>query len=259
MKGDSCWNVGPVGDSSVNVCGSSGSFLEARIGDVDFTCADISGIIFEPDSVSERCLSTITKAKGIDDLKYAFASEKLAGMRWYFKSNAYRGAEKKVTCALRRQDQKLYELILFDLTSEYGSNLSRPLLLICIFWAIFSVVYYSIFVRAGRWAAEAASGVLVHIVKYSANHKSHFDNYVFDTRYSSKIKNFRFALIFSSLSIINLGFRDYDLGRIIRLMFKSRTYYRAYGWARLVSGVQAVIGLYLVAIWVLSYFGHPFE
>ena len=34
---------------------------------------------------------------------------------------------------------------------------------------------------------------------------------------------------------------------------------RATGWVRTVSGVQSLISVYLVALWVLSYFGRPFE
>ena len=34
---------------------------------------------------------------------------------------------------------------------------------------------------------------------------------------------------------------------------------RAKGWVRVVSGVQSLISVYLIAMWVLTYFGRPFE
>ncbi len=34
---------------------------------------------------------------------------------------------------------------------------------------------------------------------------------------------------------------------------------RAKGWVRVVSGAQSLISVYLIAMWVLTYFGRPFE
>ncbi len=34
---------------------------------------------------------------------------------------------------------------------------------------------------------------------------------------------------------------------------------RAKGWLRVVSGAQSLISIYLIAMWVLTSFGWPFE
>ena len=34
---------------------------------------------------------------------------------------------------------------------------------------------------------------------------------------------------------------------------------KAVGWARTVSGVQSLVSIYLIALWLLTYFGQPFE
>ena len=34
---------------------------------------------------------------------------------------------------------------------------------------------------------------------------------------------------------------------------------RATGWVRTVSGIQSLLSVYLLALWVLTYFGRPFE
>jgi hypothetical protein len=34
---------------------------------------------------------------------------------------------------------------------------------------------------------------------------------------------------------------------------------RATGWVRTVSGTQSLLSVYLLALWVLTYFGRPFE
>ena len=34
---------------------------------------------------------------------------------------------------------------------------------------------------------------------------------------------------------------------------------KAVGWARVAAGWQSLISVYLIALWVLTYFGRPFE
>jgi hypothetical protein len=34
---------------------------------------------------------------------------------------------------------------------------------------------------------------------------------------------------------------------------------RATGWVRTVAGIQSLLSVYLLALWVLTYFGRPFE
>jgi hypothetical protein len=33
----------------------------------------------------------------------------------------------------------------------------------------------------------------------------------------------------------------------------------ATGWVRMVSGLQSLLNVYLLVLWVLTYFGRPFE
>jgi hypothetical protein len=34
---------------------------------------------------------------------------------------------------------------------------------------------------------------------------------------------------------------------------------RATGWVRVVSGLQSLLSVYLLAMWALTYFGRPFQ
>ena len=43
-----------------------------------------------------------------------------------------------------------------------------------------------------------------------------------------------------------------------RLLTKREYDLKAVGWARTVSGFQSLLSVYLIALWVLSYFGRPF-
>jgi hypothetical protein len=60
-------------------------------------------------------------------------------------------------------------------------------------------------------------------------------------------------MFFSLMSAFNIGFRDINFGRWLRLLD-----IKAVGWARVVAGWKSLISVYLIAMWVLTYFGRPF-
>jgi hypothetical protein len=69
----------------------------------------------------------------------------------------------------------------------------------------------------------------------------------------------RTAMFFSLMSAFNIGFRDINFGRWLRLLTRQEFDIKAVGWARVVAGWQSLISVYLIALWVLTYFGRPFE
>jgi len=70
---------------------------------------------------------------------------------------------------------------------------------------------------------------------------------------------FRTSLYFSLLSAFSLGWRELNVGTWIARV-QSRDYtLRATGWVRTVSGIQSLLSVYLLALWVLTYFSRPFE
>jgi hypothetical protein len=67
------------------------------------------------------------------------------------------------------------------------------------------------------------------------------------------------ALYFSLLSAFHIGWRELNVGTwLTRMQFREFTL-RPRGWVRLVSGVQSLVSVYLLALWVLTYFGRPFQ
>jgi hypothetical protein len=67
------------------------------------------------------------------------------------------------------------------------------------------------------------------------------------------------ALYFSLLSAFHFGWRDLNVGNWIARIQLREYALRPTGWVRVVSGLQSLASVYLVALWVLSYFGRPFE
>ena len=68
-----------------------------------------------------------------------------------------------------------------------------------------------------------------------------------------------YALYFSLLSSFHFGWRDLNVGNWISRIQGQQYALRATGRVRTVSGIQSLISIYLVALWVLTYFGRPFQ
>ena len=64
---------------------------------------------------------------------------------------------------------------------------------------------------------------------------------------------FQPALAFS------LGWRELNVGNGITRIQKREYALRATGWVRSVAGLQSLLSVYMLALWVLTYFGRPFD
>lgn len=67
------------------------------------------------------------------------------------------------------------------------------------------------------------------------------------------------ALQFSVLSAFHLGWRELNIGDWISRVQTHEYTLRATGWVRTVAGIQSLLSVYLLALWVLTYFGRPFH
>jgi hypothetical protein len=67
------------------------------------------------------------------------------------------------------------------------------------------------------------------------------------------------GLYFSLLSGFSLGWRELNVGTWIARVQSREYVLRATGWVRTVSGIQSLLSVYRLALWVMTYFGRPFE
>jgi hypothetical protein len=70
---------------------------------------------------------------------------------------------------------------------------------------------------------------------------------------------FGWAFYFSLLSAFHFGWRDLNVGTWLTRVQPSEFALRGRGWVRVVSGVQSLVSVYLLALWALTSFGRPFE
>jgi hypothetical protein len=66
-------------------------------------------------------------------------------------------------------------------------------------------------------------------------------------------------MFFSLENAFNLGYKEFNVGQWLRMLTKRQYELRAVGWVRTLAGAQSLVSIYLFALWVLTYFGHPFE
>ncbi|HXX18858.1 MAG TPA: pentapeptide repeat-containing protein [Candidatus Acidoferrum sp.] len=158
--------------------------------------------------------------------------------------------------------------VFFDLTCQYGMSPGRPLSLGVVLWFVCSVLYF-VCIRApgdtGLYRVYAQSierGTSAHrsVEKISpaAVARTPGVRWLVES-FCREWAVVRTSMLFSLMSAFNIGFRDINFGRWLRLLTRQEYDIKALGWARVVAGWQSLISVYLLALWVLTYFGRPFE
>ena len=158
---------------------------------------------------------------------------------------------------MRRNDASFWELVLFDWTSEYGSNPTRALLLVVVLLVPCTLFYLgSLYTgsESGLYLLTAAQKVTTGKEPVSVSQLQYGQGGP-RRRLSGALG---YAFFFSLMSTFNIGFRQWNFGRWIRLVMPKEFDIKAHGWPRVVSGLQSLLSVGLLALALLSYFGDPF-
>ena len=257
----------------------------ANLALANLALADLQATIFQPNSVPEG--RDVATAENLQFLTYENNPEALVQLRNVFKNGGFLDQERKITYAIKRRQAGLlweecdsaslldcgayaFNRIFFDITSHYGMNPSRPLLLALAGWFLCSLIY-SLFIHF-----PGASGVYVvkrgayagreHTRRLQIRRRAIPPTQRWTRTWKYPLHLFlrewrlaRAAMFFSLMSTFNLGFRDFNFGRWLSMLTKREYDMKAIGWVRTVAGFQSLISVYLMALWVLTYFGRPFE
>ncbi len=146
---------------------------------------------------------------------------------------------------------KWVKRVLFEWSCGYGLNYLRPLLIFSGLIVVFSIPYMVSLKRQGQdgiwkeWVSERMRKDL------GENKPVRLTPVGFSF--------FWYGFYFSLLSAFHIGWRDLNVGSWIARMQPREYTLKATGWVRVVSGVQSLISIYLLALWVLTQFGRPFE
>jgi uncharacterized protein YjbI with pentapeptide repeats len=158
----------------------------------------------------------------------------------------------------------IFRLIAFDWTTAYGLYPGRALILILLVGTIFTTIYL---VAIWGWTSrqlDESSGIFQVFPADAIDTTRHKPALYTEARVTKIIQPdfgnaLRSAVYFSILSAFNIGFEAFNVGDWIRRVQAREYALQSTGWVRVVSGVQSLLSLYLLAIWVLTYFGRPFQ
>jgi uncharacterized protein YjbI with pentapeptide repeats len=265
--------------SYATIWGTNLSYASLRgtnLAGANLTNCNMSGVIFDPDSLPD--IDGIASAIGLATMTYEVSPSKLVALREAFAAAGYRQQERQIICALRRHDQNPIERVAFDWTSEWGSNLSRPWWLFGVVFALSAAVYYAfvwkrrhsgiclIFsktpghrtaTRGDDWQDVDENHTSVYF--YAGSPAMKLTGTSWYSRLPAKVRLIWWALFFSAISAFNIGFRDVNFGRWLRLLTRTDYDLKPFGWVRVISGFQALLSVYLIALWILSWAGTPFK
>ena len=270
---------------------------DAKLDGADFSGAVVCQAEFEPLTISAdpRLMAT---ARGLEFLAYNDRPDALTVLRSQFKEKGFRAQERQLTYALRwHEDTEKWsncylgssaacaEFFLSELflnwTCGYGLVPGRALQLLVRLWILCTFVYWY-FLRyskhGGLYLVPSRLGGTIlrhprlqrlkphsrrgrrtqHHRGLRARIKSFFGRKSL-RRIKSCCPLLRAAAWFSTVSAFNIGFRDVAAGRWLRLLTAREYEIKARGFLRAVSGLQSLLSLGLLALWVLTYFGRPFE
>jgi hypothetical protein len=164
---------------------------------------------------------------------------------------------------LAGKSESVFRYVLFELPSGYGMVPGRALWGLLAFILIFALPYWIALKTANR-----RSGIWM-IVPEDRIAKGRGKEKVvlirppvaktWQERLVGEYRMLRTSLYFSLLSAFHLGWRELNVGTWIARMQPREYTLRATGWVRTVAGIQSLLSVYLLALWVLTYFGRPFE
>jgi hypothetical protein len=157
--------------------------------------------------------------------------------------------------------------VFFDWTCQYGMSPGRPLILGLLLWLLCSLLYFGFIHTSGESGLYRVYGKGVRDAPSAPQRVEKISlQCPGQSPWLRRLIQFfwreclllRTSMFFSLMSAFNIGFRDINFGRWLRLLTRQEFDIKAVGWARVVAGWQSLISVYLIALWVLTYFGRPF-
>jgi hypothetical protein len=227
--------------------------------------------IFEPKSNPE--IRAIAASSGLESLTYFQNPDGLVQLRKQFEENGFRAQEREITYALNRRRAQLdgplerwFNNVAFDLTCQYGMSPGRPLriwLALLILCSFAYAVLIHLPGESGIYRIEKQGGRADGVQTEEQIRRRPIPPtpwWLYPPRMVyEELRVLFWAAFFSLMSAFNIGFRDINFGRWLRLLPRTEYDLKAKGWARTVAGFQSLVSVYMIALWVLTYFGRPFE
>lgn len=241
--------------------------IDTDLEGANFWGVDLTGSTYEAISVPKP--STLGNLTGLSTVKFRKGKQNgLVLLRGQLRAMGLRALEREATYAIEKnitansnRMEKFFRLIFFELPVGYGLNFGRPLIIILTITISFSFFYFFPIYGMGKFKIYKHSNKTSFKEKY-INGRKEKEIFVINSidEYSAKsfISAINMSIYFSILSTFNIGWREINLGTWISRLQMEDYILKSSGWVRTVSGCQSIICVYLLGLWILSYFGRPF-
>ena len=246
---------------------ASVNFEKADLRGANLQYSELSGATFPKSKLSSASFLgvNVRDLKDFEPLAPKDFPEGLVSVREQFKKAGDREEERYLTHLIKRNERRTapviesaFSYILFEATSDWGFAPGRPLLILVVLIAGFSLFYMQ--------AILVPEPEKYGIFRFWPDAKERVKDYNeqkeperIEVSDFNELRMLGWGLYFSVLSAFHIGWRDLNVGSwIVRVQTREYTL-RATGWVRVVSGIQSLISVYLLALWALVYFGRPFE
>jgi Pentapeptide repeats (8 copies) len=258
----------------------------ANFQEADLFGANLQGAIYEPNPVKLPNFWTLTEPENkLETLVFHKSPAALFALREAFKRGGMHTQERQITYAIEhtrrlqawksrdlwKKSESLFNYVWFELPSGYGMAPRQALAGLGLLIALFSIPYMVAVTThgpAGIWMVWIPDRV--HKAEGEANPVRVTSAFFFSPlkmwsagRWQRGVARglsvLLIGLYFSVLSAFSLGWRELNVGTWIARVQPREYMLRATGWVRTVSGIQSLLSVYLLALWVLTYFGRPFE
>jgi hypothetical protein len=249
---------------------------ETHLDHAHLSFVDLTDALYAPDEQPDPYVVGIV---GISTLRIPFGQEAgLVQLRKLLQDAGLRDDERGATYAIERTTtaekldasrrkpfaflEGVFRLVAFEWTTGYGLYPGRALLLILILGALLTPIYMWPILH-GREQPGKISGI------YQVFPADRIDEAAADPAAASERrvirvqatgwKAFCAASYFSLLAAVNIGFEQFTPGDWVRRLQRQDYTLQAVGWVRVVAGAQALLSVFLLAMWALTYFGRPFQ
>jgi uncharacterized protein YjbI with pentapeptide repeats len=271
--------------------------LDTDVEGAHFQDADLSEVTWEAHGKPD--LAMLARNEHLETLRFDNSEIGLVELRKAFMEAGIRGAERKVNYALQRartdhlwndglegrnptvwdrlaRNEVGFRKVFFDWTCRYGLDPGRALRFIAYLCGLCAIPYAAAMFQRPRvkqnhsdWQVNAPpdtsqSGIwAIPLEKRVSSGSSDPALVHVDLEKEGWAKGLcralTMGLFFSVISAFSTGYKDLDVGRWIERIKRNETTLRGTGWVRVVSGLQSLASFYLLALWLLAYFGRPFE
>ncbi len=161
--------------------------------------------------------------------------------------------------------------VFFYVTCDYGADPIRPIKIL-----LMSILFFSIPYRVALSKASKHAGIMSIWAPRRFYHWNKIKRVESLPFFFSKLLNNRFigreqcgfekqcrllslAIFFSLLSTFSIGWKEINVGNWISHLQAREYTLKGKGWVRAVAGFQSLLCAYLIVLWILCYFGRPFE